>query len=128
MSAKMTVRLSGPLFTALPAREMDKTTIRIRERISTETEIRIHAHLRGVLRNPTGYYQSRIVVDRRTADTDLVHDSRVVYGPWLEGTSRRNAETRFKGYHTFRIVAQGMENRAVDIAREEVARLVAGLS
>jgi hypothetical protein len=31
-----------------------------------------------------------------------IHDSGVVYGPWLEGTSRRNNTTRFKGYRSFR--------------------------
>ncbi len=31
-----------------------------------------------------------------------VHDSNVVYGPWLEGVSSRNQTTRFKGYAMFR--------------------------
>ena len=29
-------------------------------------------------------------------------ESGVVFTPWLEGTSRRNDTTRFKGYHLFR--------------------------
>jgi hypothetical protein len=43
-----------------------------------------------VLQHPTGYYQSKITVER--AGTGYrVTDQGVVYGPWLEGTGSRNA-------------------------------------
>lgn len=40
----------------------------------------------------------------------------IVYGAWLEGTGSRNARTRFGGYHTFRIVGQQLQDRAVRMA------------
>lgn len=41
----------------------------------------------------------------------------VVWGPWLEGTSKRNASTRFKGYHLFRDVRQQLQDgKAQEIA------------
>lgn len=40
----------------------------------------------------------------------------IVYGAWLEGTGSRNASTRFKGYQTFRLVSQQLQQRAVGMA------------
>lgn len=74
----------------------------------------VHAELGHVLQNPTGFYESRVVADygRRPPS---VHDSMVVYGPWLEGVGSRNATTRFKGYSTFRRVAQRVQGDVVRV-------------
>ncbi len=39
----------------------------------------------------------------------IIHDSQVIYGPWLEGVSSRNQSTRFKGYSMFRKARQQLE-------------------
>ena len=39
-----------------------------------------------------------------------IDDGGVVYGPWLEGTSTRNATTRFRGYGSFRRTAQWLND------------------
>lgn len=70
----------------------------------------------SVFKNPTGYYESRTVA-KVSGDPFMVWDSDVVYGPWLEGVSRRNATTRFKGYHSFR--------RATGQIQRDVPRVVA---
>ena len=75
---------------------------------SEEAENRVRQRLDIVLRNPTGYYRSRINSDV-TATQGLVHDSNVIYGPWLEGIGSRNATTRFKGYHHWRRTVQYLE-------------------
>jgi len=46
----------------------------------------------------------------------LITDNGVVYGPWLEGESSRNAATRFKGYHAFRKVRDWLEANIHNIA------------
>jgi hypothetical protein len=63
-----------------------------------------------------GLYESDIHTDRQTPDINLVHDTPVVYGPWLEGVGSQNETTRFKGYHTFRRIAQQLELEASAIA------------
>lgn len=66
-----------------------------------------------------GLYQS--VIHRLDAgDSVLIHDTPSVYGPWLEGVGSRNATTRFKGYHTFRVIAQKLQDVAVEIGYEEL--------
>jgi hypothetical protein len=108
------VNVSGPVFdgradAALRAYEDDAA-----EAIAYQGYNMVQAELHRVLRNPTGYYQSKIRVTGRRREYRL-DDSGVVYGPWLEGTSRRNQTTRFKGYSTFRRVKQRLDTQALQI-------------
>ena len=60
----------------------------------------------------TGNYRRNVHRKFRSigaATVGKIHDSGVVYGPWLEGTSSRNQTTRFKGYSSFRKVKQWLE-------------------
>ena len=57
-----------------------------------------------------------------------IDDSKVVYGPWLEGTGSRNQTTRFKGYSSFRRTAQFMEERKAGIIHKWVTKLVGELT
>ena len=36
----------------------------------------------------------------------------VTWAPWLEGTSKRNASTGFRGYHLFRTTRRDLDQRA----------------
>lgn len=81
----------------------------------------VRARLGSVLRHPTGRASSRVVADVSVPDRASVSFGGLVYGPWLEGTSRRNDRSRFKGYRTFRIVAQELEGRAGELAEAALA-------
>lgn len=76
--------------------------------------------LHGTKHFHPGLYESDIHTDRSTADVNLVHDTPVVYGPWLEGLGSRNQTTRFKGYHTFRKMAQMLNLEAEAIAEDVI--------
>ncbi len=84
---------------------------------------RVRRRLRVVLKNPTGYYESN-VVPRQDGRHGAVTDSGIVYGPWLEGVSPRNAATRFKGYYTFRRIQQELEPDVPRIVNKDVQQLV----
>ncbi|GAA2360840.1 hypothetical protein Cme02nite_38190 [Catellatospora methionotrophica] len=74
-------------------------------------------------KNPTGYYESRTVAERVTPELAIIHDSDVVYGPWLEGVGSRNYPvTRFKGYHNWRRVTQALAKAAKPIAEQAIDR------
>ena len=60
--------------------------------------------------------------------TGRIDDGNVVYGPWLEGTSSRNQTTRFKGYHSFQIVRQQLQNEMPAIMQAQIGRAVQGLN
>jgi len=86
------------------------------------------ASLHGTKHFMPGLYQSDIHTDRQTPSINLVHDTPVVYGPWLEGVGSRNQVTRFKGYHTFRIIAQQLEAEAAAIADRVIQPFIAELN
>ena len=102
-------------------REVNKAEEDMLTSIGEEAAKRVKKRLGLVLRNPTGYYKSKIKSDFRAGRVE-VHDSGVIYGPWLEGISSRNAQTRFKGYRTFRKIAKRMENDADGILSLEAIK------
>lgn len=117
--AKMIRR--GPMFSGKTAVAMHTYADQVGYKVATYAEDMVQERLRQVLQHPTGYYQSRISVDR--AGTGYrVSDGGVVYGPWLEGTSSRNQSTRFKGYSTFRRTKALVDRKAPQIAAELLTR------
>ena len=48
----------------------------------------------------------------------------VVWGPWLEGTSKRNSSTRFKGYHLFRKTRLQLQKRAPEVGQQVLDKLL----
>lgn len=120
----MDVAQKGKVFDAAQTRAAGRRmVVKINEAIALEGVRRVKARLKEVLRNPTGYYESRIAVERRETYRG-VWDSRVVYGSWLEGTSSRNKTTRFKGYGTFRMIRQSLEKDKTRLAEPIVASFV----
>jgi len=78
------------------------------------------------LQNATGHYERQIITTERPGAT-VVHDQGVIYGPWLEGTARRNARSRFKGYSAFRKAKQELERKVPQLLDAAVRRLVGRL-
>jgi hypothetical protein len=111
------VDLSGPIFRTGYAEQVikqycDEATLKV----AGVGKADVDATLRRVLRNPTGYYQAHIAI-RRFSAAAVIHDSRVIYGRWLEGVGSRNFPvTRFRGYHTFRDVGTRLDAKAGEIA------------
>ena len=58
----------------------------------------------------------------------IITDSGVVYGPWLEGVSSRNATTRFKGYSSFRRVGQTLEKDRDKVLKAHVDKAIRELN
>ena len=51
----------------------------------------------------------------------------VVFAPWLEGTSKRNEENKFKGYHLFRATRLTLSRMAPQVAQAELDMLLPGI-
>ena len=118
----------GPIFNLGGTKAAgNRMVVAINEAVAEKGVDMVRARLDQVLQHPTGYYRSRIAVERRTTYRG-VWDQNVIYGPWLEGTGSRNKTTRFKGYHTFRKVKQELNNQMDAIARPIVAQFVRELS
>lgn len=111
----------GPMFDGRTAAALHTYADEVGYKVATFAEDMVQQRLAQVLQHPTGYYQSKVTVER--AGTGYrVSDQGVVYGPWLEGTGSRNATTRFKGYQTFRRTKALVDRRAAQIAHELLVR------
>jgi hypothetical protein len=106
------VTVHGPMFNGRLERIVKDFCNDWEREYAPKVEDAVQTRLASVLKHPTGNYQRHIRV-RADGDGQQVDDDNIIYGPWLEGTGSRNfPKTRFKGYATFRRVAQEMDRRA----------------
>lgn len=123
------VQISGPVLDGRGPMIVDDWLRSNMDLVAKLGEDAVKQELDAVLQNPTGYYRSQIssaVRHNSAAGSDVVlHDSGVIYGPWLAGTGSRNAPvTRFKGYNHWRRAAQRMEDLAPQVMVSTLRQLV----
>lgn len=121
------VRLQGPTVQGLAVPMLEGMLDVALVEVASYTQHEVSMELMQVLQHPTGYYESRIKTDRVSAEQYSINDSQVIYGPWLEGVSSRNASTRFKGYATFRRVRNRMAQKASAIVEAALGRSIGRL-
>lgn len=120
----VTVKQKGAVFNAATTKAAAaRMIVSINEALAQEGVNRVKQRLGQVLQHPTGYYESRIQVVKRSVYRG-VSDGGVIYGGWLEGISSRNRTTRFKGYHTFRMVQQELAKDKEKLAQPFVNKFV----
>ena len=111
----------GPLFDGKAAGILDRLESDLTETVAGKTVTEVTQRLGENLKNPTGYYVSRLQTERAGEDR-LVTDGGVVYGPWLAGVSSRNQTSRFKGYTHWRRAAQSAQGKVDTWTRTVVDR------
>ena len=113
---RIAVTYSGPLFDG-------RAKVAVREflaaavgKVTEMTDAELHRAMGSRFRHPTGYFESRVQMVPVSELQRVISDP-VIYGPWLEGTSRRNQSTRFKGYKIWRRTRQKMRKLATPTAQ-----------
>jgi len=137
----VTIKVKGPLFNRtnvnLPRRTIEKLVARIVEEADQRLAETLRPRPAGVYLSiaeaakgqySTGNYRRRINTSTRGLH-GKISDGGVEYGPWLEGTSRRNQSTKFKGYHSFRKTTQFMNRKRVPwLVNREIDKMVKKLN
>lgn len=123
VTASYDVKVSGPLFDGSIHAHMRKALRSIEDEVGDMAVEVVRKNLDGSLRNPTGYYRSRVRKERQSDDV-VVTDSNVIYGPWLEGVSSRNQTTSFKGYQSFERAVAEVERRVPEVVEDALQRYV----
>jgi hypothetical protein len=137
----VTIKVKGPLFNRnnvnLPRRTIEKLVARVVEEGDTQLAQTLRPRPAGVYLSiaeaakgqySTGNYRRRINTSTRGLH-GKISDGGVEYGPWLEGTSRRNQSTHFKGYHSFRKTTQFMNRKRVPwLVNREIDKMVKKLN
>ncbi len=127
MPVSISVKTSGPLFAGnVPGKIQAAIGDSISELVSIG-ERDVKGQLRPGHGLITGHYRRSIHGERVSSMLGRVHDSGVVYGPWLEGVSDKNKAGRFKGYAMFRNATQRLNEKARGVLQKHVARLARGL-
>lgn len=127
MSIGFDVSFRGPFFTGRPAAVFEEMLDDALYEIGNVALERWQYHLDVNIQRPTPYYETQIIQQRRGA-AEVVHDRGIIYGPWLEGTSSRNARSRFKGYASARKARDEVERQTPTVLQRVVARHLARLS
>jgi hypothetical protein len=113
---------------------MDRATLRLAETAADWIRTDANAMDRSG-RGGTGRAAAGVTLKSRTSNLVLGAGTqeRVVWGemisgqvwwPWLEGKSKRNRSTRFKGYHTFRDAKKKLDANMQEIIRPIVDDMV----
>lgn len=115
---------SGPLFNGVADKAVDDFLNEAVWEITKEGRGDLGVQFIKVFQEPTGYYESHVEADH-LGPVGWIHDNQVVYGPWLEGVGSRNYPvTRFKGYWSFKRVAQALQDKAVQIAERTLPKFL----
>ena len=117
----VTVNVSGPFFDGRLGRETAVFIEEAKEQVASQALADGQLVLDRMIKHPTPYYETQVRMERQ-ADDRVVSDAGVIYGPWLEGTSGRNATTRFKGYSAFRKAVQSVEPRVPQLVAAVLAK------
>lgn len=121
------VTTRGPMFDRRGPAQVQRGVSQSAREVADAARDQIRRDLIVVPKAPTGHYRSNIRV-RRSGSFYEVHDSGVVYGPWLEGVGSRNFPvTRFKGYALFRKSWQRFRGGAGAIAQRVMNQYTRGL-
>lgn len=114
MSEEINVSYKGPLFDGQAEEAMARMAQEIQSEVAKAAEDTWQSFMDSSFRHSTGAYQSHVNIAKR-GDYLVVNDgwpeSRLEYGPWLEGIGSRNSPvTRFPGYfalHRAAVMVQG---------------------
>lgn len=125
---RVDVDTRGPVFQpGLPKSVLNKALRDGVEEVAREGEKLVKMQLYPGHGYESGHYK-RSVHGHVRGTVAEVHDSGVIYGAWLEGVSRRNQRTRFKGYRMFRNAMRRLAPAAERIAAGPVRRAVERLN
>lgn len=120
-SIRIDVSTRGPMFDGRARSVVNAYVNRLERNLAEEGVAIVREELGKVLQHPTGYYESRITVERG----NLITDGGVVYGPWLAGVGSRNfPETRFMGYPHWIRARLRLRERKQGIAERLLRRYV----
>lgn len=116
------VSIKGPLFESDPGHHVQQSAEDVVRELTEKGMQRLTSQFPTGVPVKTGNYRRNVHPTIQGAKAQL-DDSGVIYGSWLEGTSRRNETTRFKGYATFRHTKDWLDDQAKDVCQKHAVKL-----
>lgn len=117
------VRVSGPIFSTEAGRVVRRALDKVIVNVAKEGVKELRAELTVGHGVATGETKRGVRRRKRGLSARVtIRDGRIA--AWLQGTSKRNRTTRFKGYRIFTVAAQRTDQGAGEEARRIAAELV----
>ena len=127
MASRVEVHTHGPIFSrAITDAVMSDVDHETEKELADAVYDTVQRNMRRAFKAPRPYYWTRVTKERSGAGWE-VHDTGIIYGPWLEGTGSRNQTTRFKGYAHWRRAAATVNQRARMIGNRVLRRRIGRL-
>ncbi len=129
LQVTVTVQAHGPLTDGRAPQIIHDWLDQVKQDIADEgvallRQVRMDKSGRG-----TGRYQSEITTKTVVPYNDvLIYGAEFWPGPWLEGVTRRNESTRFKGYRLWRNTKDKLQEMAPGIAEKRLPELTEKLN
>lgn len=129
---EVSFEFKGPVFDGRAEESARRLVNEVQSEVAKYTEDTWQAFMDASFRHNSGKYQSFVNIARR--DQNLVvndgwPESRLEYGPWLEGVGSRNSPvTRFPGYFSLRRAAVKVEGEVPEVVKPIVEKYVAEMN
>ena len=135
MEMRTTVEIKGRFFDGTASQKLRAASSAAVREVTSVAETFLNDTLKpqaggGVYKNispaqggSTGHYRRSLSTEVRQLNA-IISDGGVDYGPWLEGISSRNTNTRFPGYFSFRRAAQFANEKSKKIFQAHLAKWV----
>lgn len=130
-----TVRVdtSGPVYNGRAKEILDDFTREAVWEITKEGRGALGVRFITVFKNPTGNLESKVDAQRPIQTpggwASKIDGETVRYAWWIEGIGSRNyPATRFRGYHSFKTIAQVLDAKAVTIAERALPPFLARIN
>lgn len=127
------VDTSGPLWDGRAKKALDDFTREAVWAITKEGRGDLGVRFIKVFQHPTGHLESKVDAQRPVqvpgGYASKIDGETVRYAWWIEGVGSRNYPvTRFRGYHSFKTVAQVLQTKAVSIAEKHLPVFLARMN
>jgi hypothetical protein len=116
MPSRVKVTISGPLFDGRAAEAVDEWLTKTKAELGEQAYAIVRSKADRMNRSGRGGTGQaaggvRIAYADAVVVSGGIHEGEFSW-PWLEGTSKRNQSTPFRGYHAFRLASRIVAKRA----------------
>jgi hypothetical protein len=127
------VNVRGPLFEGRDKPIMRKFNEDAKQLVAKAGEQQIRERVTRRAKHPSGkpggHFAAAIVTkDYKKGRTITAEYPQILRGPWLEGSSTRNASTRFKGWRMFRLTRTWLRRNYMKLIQDLLDKAVAELN
>lgn len=112
----------GPLFDGRAEKAVADAADSMEKSVATLGASMVRTRMNQVFKQQTPFYRFLNVAAEDPPGWKIWDQNRVRYGWWLEGVSRMNRVTRFKGYGTYRLMTQVLRRRAKAMGQAVIVR------